>query len=323
VGMQLFAHDLGPLGNYNPTFDWFYIDYHFRDWLGIRAGRTKLPFGLYNELNDIGTARVPVLLPQSVYPVSSREFLLAQTGVELYGLLPLAAAGAAEYRIYGGTIFLDTSNSSGSFSNFTVPYVIGGRLMWLTPLEGLQLGGSVQALRLDFDYSPTPAEVDQLRTRGLLRADYMGGVAETRLPVLLWVLSLEWQMNDLLLAAEYERSFIESEGTLLAGESKSEGFYALGSYRLAPWFAPGIYFSVSNPDLGRRSGPSAHQRDLALTLRFDMNAHWLAKVEGHYMHGTGSLDPNLNGGPVADANALLNGLVEDWGVLLLQTTAYF
>ncbi len=77
VGMQLFTHDLGPLGNYRTRFDWFYLDYRFWDFLGVRAGRTKLPFGLYNENNDIDAARVPVLLPQSVYPVSNRDFARA------------------------------------------------------------------------------------------------------------------------------------------------------------------------------------------------------------------------------------------------------
>src|SRR5688500_15914525 len=27
IGLQLFAHDLGPLGNYKPQFDWFFLDY--------------------------------------------------------------------------------------------------------------------------------------------------------------------------------------------------------------------------------------------------------------------------------------------------------
>ncbi len=43
VGLQLFAHDLGPLGNYSPQFDWYYLDYHLFDWLGIRAGKTSCP----------------------------------------------------------------------------------------------------------------------------------------------------------------------------------------------------------------------------------------------------------------------------------------
>src|SRR5690606_23975894 len=33
VGMQLFVRDLGPIGNYKPQFDWFYLDYRFFDWL--------------------------------------------------------------------------------------------------------------------------------------------------------------------------------------------------------------------------------------------------------------------------------------------------
>src|SRR5258705_10965934 len=68
VGVQFFAQKLGPTGDYNAKMDWFYLDYRWKDWLGFRAGRTKLPFGLYNEVNDIDQARVPILLPQSVYP---------------------------------------------------------------------------------------------------------------------------------------------------------------------------------------------------------------------------------------------------------------
>ena len=28
------------------------------------------------------------------------------------------------------------------------------------------------------------------------------------------------------------------------------------------------------------------QHDVAATLRFDINSHWLVKLEGHYMTGT-------------------------------------
>src|SRR5215475_5305247 len=35
TGIQLFARDLGPIGNYSAKMDWFYLDYRFHDWLGI------------------------------------------------------------------------------------------------------------------------------------------------------------------------------------------------------------------------------------------------------------------------------------------------
>ena len=34
VGIQLFAYDLGTLGNYTARADWFYLDYRLKDWLG-------------------------------------------------------------------------------------------------------------------------------------------------------------------------------------------------------------------------------------------------------------------------------------------------
>src|SRR5580700_6393562 len=108
VGLQLFAQDLGPTGSFDVTFNWFYLDYRWKDWLGFRAGRVKIPFGLYNEINDIDSARVPVLLPQSVYPIQNTNYLLAQTGAELYGYIKSRRAGALEYAGYAGTILVDT-----------------------------------------------------------------------------------------------------------------------------------------------------------------------------------------------------------------------
>src|SRR5277367_1744699 len=154
VGVQLFSRDLGPNGTFVPQFDWYYLDYHLRDWLGFRPGRVKIPFGLYNEGSEADQARVPVILPQSIYPIDHQDYLLAQTGGEIYGNLRLGGAGALEYRAYGGTLQVTApvSTTPGiTVANLNVPFVWGGRLMW-SPIEGLQLGGSVQDLRFDWDY---------------------------------------------------------------------------------------------------------------------------------------------------------------------------
>jgi hypothetical protein len=318
VGIQLFARDIGPLGNYQPQFDWFYIDYRFADWLGLRAGRTKLPFGLYNETSDIDAARVPVLLPPSLYPIQNREFLLAQTGAELYGLVPLGAAGDLEYRLYGGTIYLDTSNASVALKDFQVPYMAGARLHWLPPVQGLTLGGSLQTLRLDLDYTPTAEENGFYAMAGLLPEDYAGTVS-LRAPIKLWIASIEYQLEDLVLASEVGATRIDLESSLLNSDRSelTEGFYAMASYRVRPWFTPGVYYSLLRVDVANRSGRAEHQHDVALTLRYDLQAHWLLKLEGHYMHGTAGLDPRLNDGIPRGK------LREDWAVLLVKTTAYF
>jgi hypothetical protein len=306
LGIQLFAHDVGPRGNFEAKMDWFYLDYRFRDWLGLRAGRVKVPFGLYNEINDVDAARVPVLLPQSVYPVQNRDYLLAQTGGELYGYARVGAAGALDYRLYGGTIFLDATPQPGSpitVLELEVPYLFGGRLLWETPLDGLRAGGSVQALRLD--------------TKLLRGAD----VAEVGIPAVLWIASMEYAAHDLLVAAEYSRWHlkVESTDTRVFPNSKtvSERAYAMASYRMASWFQPGVYYSLLFPDVEKRTGRENVQHDAALTLRYDINSHWLFKLEGHYMEGTAALSPTLND------NTPLSELSRSWGVFLVKTTAHF
>ena len=153
VGVQLFARDLGPDGNYSAKFDWLDLDYHWKDWLGFRAGRVKIPFGLYNDTSDIDAAQPVALLPQSVYPETNRDFLLAQTGVDLYGYVPIEAGGAISYEAYAGTLYLSfPATASASFSNIHVPYITGGRLMWETPIDGLRFAASGLAGEIDADY---------------------------------------------------------------------------------------------------------------------------------------------------------------------------
>jgi hypothetical protein len=322
MGVQLFARDLGPVGNYQPTFDWFYLDYRFWDWLGVRAGRNKIPFGLYNEINDVDVARVPILLPQSVYPIDHRDYLLAQTGIELYGNIALSVAGALEYRAYAGTLFLDAKspNPAVTVSGVTVPYVVGGRLMWLTPIDGLQVGASVQLLRFDakYQFSTDLTRAIMMRPQG--PANFNGSVP-IKFRLQLWVASLEYSAHDLLFAAEYSRwhGTIDSgvEEVLPDSSALNERFYAMASYRVVPWFTAGVYYSGYYVDVHDRHGRDAYQHDGALTLRFDATTYWLFKLEGHLMRGTAALDSNLNGGKP------LSELTRNWALLLLKTTGYF
>jgi hypothetical protein len=309
LGVQIFSEDLGPIGNYQAKLDWYYIDYHWQDWLGVRAGRVKLPFGLYNDTSDVDAARTAVLLPQSIYPAQNRNFLLAQTGGEIYGYKSLGRAGALDYRLYGGTIFLDINpqspGSAFSVLDLNVPYVAGGRVLWNAPLDGLRLGGSIQFLRLDADLLPS----------GSTRA------VALNLPVVLWVASAEYVFRDFVFAAEYSRWRVrtESSDATVFPESKtiSERGYALATYRVNSWLQAGGYYSLLFPNVDQRVGPAGRQHDVALTLRFDVNSYWLIKLETHYLHGTAALSSSLNG------NQPLNALKPDWALFTVKTTAYF
>lgn len=305
-GLQLFAHDLGPIGRYRVKPDWYYLDYSYRDWLGVRAGRVKIPFGLYNDVSDIDSARASILLPQSVYPAVDRDILLAVTGVEAYGRVT-GRAGALDYRAYGGTIFLDadSTSNSGSVSNSRVPYVVGARLMWETPLRGLTVGGTFQAVRLDADITlPT------------MPGTYIALTA----PYEIYLLSVEYTRDALQLAAEYSlwRLRVITHPSLgLPPSLVQERAYLMLSYRFSSWLQPAVYYSLYTPTVGRQLTRADEQNDIAAAVRFDLNSFWLLKLEGHLMLGTASLDPTLNGGRATST------LPPVWGAFFAKTTVHF
>jgi hypothetical protein len=127
-----------------------------------------------------------------------------------------------------------------------------------------------------------------------------------------------------LLAAEYSRWWVKGfEDNKLVEQLIEERAYAMAAYRETKWLQTGAYFSWYFPNAvtdvpgPQGTGPGARQNDLAVTVRFDINAFWLVKAEGHYMFGTAGVDTTLNN------NLPANDLAERWGVFLLETTAYF
>jgi hypothetical protein len=326
VGFQLFAHDLGPIGNYRPQLDWYYLDYRAWDWLGFRAGRLKVPFGLYNEYNDIDVARVPILLPQSIYQVDHREFLFAQAGAELYGDLRLGPAGSLEYRAYGGTLSSDLPlppPTGITPSEVNVPYLYGGRLLWATPLDGLRAGMSGQAVRFDARYDFDPL-LRALFEQATLLPPGLTYPIPIKFRVTRWIASLEYVAHDLELAAEYSRwtgEFYSDAPVLFPPHTVNERYYAMASYQVTPWFSPGVYYSRYFINIDDRDGHDKYQHDLSATLRIDLNAHWLFKLEGHLMSGVAALDNrDLNG---LNRGVELAQLTRRWALFLLKTTAYF
>jgi hypothetical protein len=308
AGVQLFARDLGRTGGYDAKFDWFFLDYRMKDWLGFRAGRIKVPVGLYNDSMDIETARIAILLPQSVYPYSNRDYLLAQTGAEIYGLYDLGNAGSIGYRFYRGSLQLDTPASVGTpteVQDIDTPYIWGGRILWDTPLEGLKLGGSYQELKVDSDiYFTGPAQS-----------------ANVVLPVSIAVGSLEYTYYGLQLTLEYSRwwvSSVSSDPSLFPNLAvTSERYYGMATYQFNNSLAAGTYYSVYYPNDEIKSERKDYQHDLSLFGRFDVSQNWIFKAEAHYIDGTAGLSSSLNG------NRTLNDLERNWGLFLLKTTVLF
>lgn len=355
VGIQLLGRDFGSRTTANVVVDWAYGDYRWRDQLGFRAGKIKLPIGLYNQGRDIDMLRTAVLLPQSVYAEQDRELLIAYEGVGIYGSILLGRWGELDYEACYGSLSVPdggigptndayregarqaipfvaaavaeryavavdsvaVSLADSPDPELAVPWIGGGSLIWLTPVTGLRLGttyfaGDVEAAgRYRYDvlvsdgdglptYLPWIIDVDQ----DLDLHSTLSG-------------SVEYVRGDWTLAAEFARTRF--------AELSDLGWYASSQVQLAPRWSVGLAYSEYFPNRDDRDGAAlaaaglpehgAWQRDLGVSVRFDVNEHWLLKLEWHAMDGTAMV---LEGGPDAATDN-----DRYWRVLAAKTTFHF
>ncbi|BBO83274.1 hypothetical protein DSCO28_38400 [Desulfosarcina ovata subsp. sediminis] len=291
AGLQLFSRDVGDAANNKITLDWAYGDYRFQDWLGIRAGRIKLPLGLYNETRDMDMLRTSIVLPQGIYNDLTRDTLIAVNGAGLYGDVDLKIAGSLNYQFIAGSLNIDNDSGVGkAFDNgfassglrvngdmdSDTSYI--GALRWETPIDGLKLG---------YTYFHAPADTPVL----------VGGVMEATLSntFQFHVGSVEYTWNNLVLSAEYMQRKTDSEVLGTDSTAKAESYYLMASYALYDWMTLGAYYSVYYPHKDDKDGDdlaidhNAWEKDLALTLRFDINDYMVFKIEGHAVDGTANV----------------------------------
>ncbi|MGE5343820.1 MAG: hypothetical protein ACM3SY_20310 [Candidatus Omnitrophota bacterium] len=297
-GFQLFSRDLGELGNNNVVLDWGFGDYRVSNWLGIRFGKVKAPFGLYNEGRDTDFLRPMAFLPQSLYTETYRGFIVAYQGVGLYGNLFLGGAGDISYQGYVGTnniskeetlvkhlqnmLNLLTPMTGVTVTDMSVNtrLAAGGKVEWNTPLTGLKTAASFVHFQGDF-----------LQHAGAPRIGFI------KVPKW-WIISLEYVLNNFTLASEYGEMTTNIEAFDIPLENQTnQTFYVMLSYMLTNKLTltglydvfydnkkdkKGVYFTeMGLPD------HMAWRKDIGACLRYDFNPHWTIKAEYHKIDGTG------------------------------------
>lgn len=328
VGAQVFARDLGPLGDNQIELDWGFGDYRWRDELGFRAGRIKMPSGFYNETSDYDALRSSVLLPQGVYDLRLRDLMVSVNGVATYGSLMAGPGGSVEYQGYIGSVNVPNDGSvaqvfgdSGQLrmERMDADLATGGGLVWTTPLEGLRLGQTINYWESSMDVVLSEETAAALAPLGV------GPNQTIELPnTRRFVSSLEFQWNAFLFASEYALWQVPQRHPVLGGNFNTDAWYVQGSYRLSDWFEVGSYYSMSYSDRDDRDGSdradadfNGYQKDIAVSLRFDIGSNMIVKVEPHFVEGTSSLyaSENSNLGDPAEAS--------HWRYLAVKTSFLF
>jgi hypothetical protein len=214
--------------------------------------------------------------------------------------------------------------------NLDNPIYAGMAVQWNTPFEEFtdyDWGSLILKMTLSFyeaevDLQMNEEFVDELKLIGVVDNNYSGQV-QFHVPfVFFWVGSLEYTYENFIFTAEYTRYFSKfnsnanEAGTVPNSFLNQESFYVQASYRFSDWLQMATYYSVQfDPDCrdglnGTNCGDyapdlqnnpeqlqprhDAWQKDLAVSLRFDVNDYWLIKLEGHFIDGTARVYETLN-----------------------------
>jgi hypothetical protein len=279
VGIQLHMYQLGDLGGANVHVDWASGDYRVNDHLGFRAGKVKTVLGLFNDSQDVDSVFLWTLLPQCSYPVDNESFFLAHLGGEIYGAFALGErAGKLQYHGHAGQVSLDLN---GGFIKEVAQYGLvfssapsgktyGGDVRWETPLKGLTVGSSADVEALD---GSTP----------------IGGMHVP--PFMISAQYAQFAKGKFYFAGEYDRTPASAVLTLgpatLPVPQDLRSWYAMGSYRLAKKLQVGSYYSHYVNKAMDTTLPANYSKDRVVSGRYDFNAYFYGKIEGHFLKGTG------------------------------------
>ena len=314
IGMQFAARDLGDKGNDKVIICWAFADYNWRDWLGIRIGKMKLPAGLYNKTRDIDMLRTFILLPQSVYPEIFRDAVVSMKGIGLYGVVSPGTIGNISYQTSIGTTEIDVEGSTvdlfESLADVDVEKLNLGRLFigclfWETPLKGLRAGYTILNLNLVCSGTLTTDVVIPMPfpPYDKITLAWKGDRFTAKCPNYQFnILSIEYSWNNLVLAAEYLKMHQRINLNVIDRykdnmDIHTKSYYLSGTYRLSELFEFGINYSSYTSDWDEQLNlpPYFHyQKDLCAAVRFDLNSHWTCKLEGHLIKGAALCLPRNN-----------------------------
>lgn len=293
MGCQFFSKDLGPIGNDEIIVNWAFAEYSFRNWLGLRTGLIKAPFGFQNDIRDFDSLRTSIFLPSSVYNEWLRDSFNTIKGIDLFGSLPMGAVGLLEYQlITGDTQFpLDSgtvrfikevTGSVDTINKIEVDRVYLTRLIWTTPVDGLRIAHTYLNSGSSFEGTRTvPVEVS------MDSVEFFVFSAEYLYENFKIVAENMWFMSD-------TEVYIVGMPPIKSENDTKDSFYISLGYRFTDWFEAACYYSKYIDDTDKKED-SNELKDQCLSFRFDINPNWIVKLETHLMNGEFGVEPDDDG----------------------------
>lgn len=317
---QLFAYELGPYGNYDPIIDYLFVDYSVSQQFGVRLGRVKKPFGIYNEIQGVDVARTSILLPWGMYDPRYRDFMASVDGISTYGSLNIGDRQSLEYNFYYGAVDISPEGGVGAFAESEIAAVLPGAK--LTHLEsdinyGTQLWYNTPISGLRFGYGYSYYADINLKAEGTLPGIFppippVAGapfVYEVDVDEIFSKFSVEYYYDLWTFTGELEKTTSntikkQTFGPIALpaekGIDKREAWYISVSRRFLNKYEGAVTYTSQIGDLEFKELSTGYVKDWQFSLRYDATMNWTLKAEFHKINGTHRIFNQLGQNPVID-----------------------
>lgn len=285
---QLISRNAGRESDSDPRVDFALADIHaysdFDTRFGMRLGRIKVPFGLYNTTRDAPSARNGIFAPASVYFEQFRNALVSTDGGSVYANLN-RPWGDLTFELYAGTsdpgeeemeFYVFKQSTPGHFDDASMH---GGQLMYDALDSGLRF--ALSYTRPSLDYQPLAA-FDPL----------MGGHVIS--DMLLY--SGQYNTEFWTFTAEYLLMINNVKGFGPAFEdfrAKGESYYAQVDYRYRPDLTLSVRYGEQIVNDEDRDGDKKFNpphvgfgKNWMLGAQWDFAPGWIVRAEYHRTDGT-------------------------------------
>lgn len=289
ISAQAVARNAGDYDRGELRTDYFQLDYAFinssTDTAGLRVGRVKNVYGLFNDTRDVAHTRPSIYLPTIIYWEQLRDIMLFRDGGSVYwdhygsnGMLAIDAGYGkpkVTERLATEVLFTEIAHIDADD-----PEVMVGRVLWEDANGRLRLALSTLQASSGFD----------IGIRGNFDAE-------------LYLASLQygterWQLTSEIAYFIYDLSLDAPALASLLKAYHGDAAYVQYAWFFTPSWQLYARYDVGYFDRNNRSGSSfepllpaaiGYTRDAGLGVRWDIDKHWMISVEAHYLEGLFSL----------------------------------
>lgn len=301
-----------------PVLDYGLVDYQMvsnqQRTLGMQLGRSKYPFGFYNQTRDVAFTRPSILLPQSIYFDRTRSLALSGDGLTLY----------MEQRVPTGNLRAQVGIGDPQAGDDL------RRTLRLDTVPGSldSQRSAIGQIRYEHDGGRIVAAVSAADANARFNSS-QPGLSDGDFYFKPWVLSLQYNEENWSLTTEYARrnSGLENfNNPAFNFDVTGESWYVQYTRRFNESWQWLVRYDSLTSNRDDRSGSAfeasgagpAHSQfaqDYTLGLQWTVNPRVLLAAEYHYVDGTGWLPTQDTPDPAETRRR--------WNMLLFQLSLRF